>query len=197
MKYRVKGHYIYQAWPETAHAARSMRKIARETRVGHNHALTAAIVMTAFAVEAFCQALGPDVFGDDWFVGKPPRERLPVKVKLKCIGKRFGVQVNYGSRPWKDVAALLGARDELAHPKPEVRVSKFVVEAVDGDAARQKYQDGVFRAFHPLHDIDELDRVAAEVEEGLLCIWEASGGRPHMLDSWSMGTWSISAIESE
>jgi hypothetical protein len=174
-----------------------MRKIARNTQAGHNHALTAAIVMTAFSIEAFVQTLGPDVYGEAWASERRPAERFPVKNKLKDIGKAHGVPVDFGAKPWKQAAALLAARDALAHPKPEPRRTNIVFEAVDQEAAIAESREAAFASYHPMHNIDLLEGVAAEVEEGLLLIWKASGGSPHVLKAWGMGVWSVTSADLE
>jgi hypothetical protein len=174
-----------------------MRKIARQTRAGHNHALSAAIVMTAFSVEAFVQTLGPDAYGAAWTALPRPAERLPVKDKLKHIAKTLNVPIDYGKSPWKQTLELLRARDSLAHPKPHPRPTNIVFEAVDGDDARLRSRDVAFFEYNPMHDIDLLDRVADEIQAGLITIWNASGGNPHVLKAWGMGLWTVTEAGSE
>lgn len=191
-RFRIRGKFDFQAWPETSHSARVLRKIARETAEGHTHIVSAALVMTAFSVEAFAKTLGPAVYGDAWNAAPRPAERFPIKIKVKDIARARGITVDYGARPWKDLASLMTARDALAHPGPHPRPVDDVVEAVDGVHARLLCDDIIRREYRPLHDIDVLDEVADRVEAGLLEIWVAGGGSRNVLKAWTAGLWSVS-----
>ncbi|MCW0447214.1 hypothetical protein [Xanthomonas sacchari] len=193
--FRVQGDSDYEAWPETVHAARSMRRIARSTRVGHAHALTAAVVMTAFSIEAFVQTVGPSFYGLAWTAKPRPAERLPIREKLKHIGREVGVPVDYGAQPWKQAADLLSARDALAHPKPESRGATIDLQAADADEAIAKWRDLTFARHNPMHNIDALDRVATDIEGALLAIWTASGRSGDVLTTWGMTMWQVTRID--
>ncbi len=113
MQVHLKGRTNYLPWPELYHSARSLFDVAREYKPGSAHVATAAVVLSAFAVEGFCQTLGPQVLHASWNPPAQPQagqddgglcikvkkfgdERLPVCDKLKKIGKACGVQVDYG-----------------------------------------------------------------------------------------------------
>lgn len=114
MQVHIKGKSRYLPWPELYHSARSLFAVAREYKPGSAHVVTAAVVLSAFAVEGFCQTLGPQVLRETWDAPKQPStgqgsevgskkakkfgdERLPVCDKLKKIGKACGVSVDYGT----------------------------------------------------------------------------------------------------
>jgi len=73
---RAKGRAPYASWPAMCHAAASLRNTARDHRVGSNHTISAALVMTAFSVEAFIQTIGPEVLPETWDAGDKPVETL-------------------------------------------------------------------------------------------------------------------------
>lgn len=193
--YRIKGDFHYQAWQETTHSARILRSIARDTTSGHTHVVAAAVVATAFSIEAFAQTLGPRAYGESWTSGDRPGERHPIKLKIKTIAAKFGVVVDYGMHPWKDIADLLSARNTAAHPAPHPRPIDELFEAADEHIARMAAGDVVFKKFHPLHDIDVLDETAAKVEEALVQIWIASGGDRKVLSWWPSGRFSLTKEE--
>lgn len=189
--YRITGKFDYQAWPEMTHSARMLRSMARDTAQGHTHLVAAAVVMTAFSVEAFALTLGPRVYGQAWTSGDPPAERFKLRTKIKEIAKKFGISVDYGCKPWKDIADLIRARDLMAHPAPRARPINEVVEAADEHLARMMVSEVVDKVHHPMHDIDVLDEAADRVERALVEIWVASGESRHVLGSWPYGTWQV------
>lgn len=190
--FAVKAQLRFEAWPEMSHAAKSVRKIARETVVGHNHLVSAAVALTAFSVEAFIQTVGPMAYGDAWTQAVKPAERNPLEVKLKHIGRFYEVRISYGERPWSDVKRLIKARDRLAHPKPGLEDVAVTFKAKDSDDARQRADAHLWKKLHPLHDIDLLDEVAERVEVALLAIWIKAGMNPHALKGWNKGMFSVS-----
>lgn len=78
--------------------------------MGSNHTISAALVMTAFSVEAFIQTVGPEVLPDTWIAGDKPVERWRALDKLKAIGKATEIAVDYGSLPWSNIKELFQAR---------------------------------------------------------------------------------------
>lgn len=172
-----------------------MRKYAKETEIGKAHLIAAAVAMTAFSFEAFVQTLGPDAYGDEWSQHPRPAERLPVRVKLKRIGKRFGLPVSLGIAPWRDLSLIIDARDRAAHPSPEIVRVREIVFAEDPSAALQRARDQVFAKVNPMHDIDRLDAASNQIEAGLVEIWVASGRKRHALKGWHQALWSVSPAE--
>jgi len=185
---RVKGQYNYEAWQEMAHAARSVRAVAREYLPGSAHTTTAAVVMTAFSVEAFCQTLGPAILGAEW------KDRSTVKDKIKAIARKVGLKADFGASPWSDVQRLMEARDAHAHAKPHAREIDSVVEVEEDVDARELLNKEMQRHYLPLHDLDELDRVADAIEAALLEIWTAAGRRAVEFKRLSRQSWSVSLL---
>ncbi|WP_331708637.1 hypothetical protein [Pandoraea sputorum] len=102
---------------------------AEENELGSYFKYTGAFLMSAFAIEAYCNYVGPVLMGDEWEGGKQPLERKSATEKLKHIGKKVGVSVNFGRDPWRRIKLLIDARHAIVHAKridvraPEVRLA--------------------------------------------------------------------------
>ena len=200
-KVRFKGEQRYLPFPHIHHVAQSLRRSARTTEVGRYHLEAAALVMTAFAVEAFCQSLGPDVLGAAWTTSpdskKPPIERWSLKDKLKAIGKAVNEPVDFGQKPWSLISDLMNARDELAHGRhlsSERTTINWTLDVPDGadpyDVLRGHLRDSLF----PLHQIDRLEAVTKEIDAGLLRLWVSAGNPDYTFDQTGMTSWSAVAV---
>jgi hypothetical protein len=193
-KVRAKGRAPYAPWPVMRHAAASLRKVAREHQRGSNHTISAALVMTAFSVEAFIQSVGPGVLHDTWTAGDKPVERWRVLDKLKAVGNATGIAVDFGSSPWSGIKDLFQARDRLAHAKPDDREFDFIVTIPDGADEWDVVNAAVEEQFQPLHNLDKLDALAQEIEGALLGIWVAAGHDEHSFTWHGMNSWSLTAL---
>jgi hypothetical protein len=146
-------------------------------------------------VEGFCQTVGPVILADTWLNGEKPDERLRIRDKLKKIGKASGVAVNYGTHPWKAVAELFAARDELAHAKPKLfQVSEVLMLPADGDP-RYHLHEALRRKHQPLHDVDRLEAVMNDIDAGLRRIWEGAAMKPSNMNAMGSSQWSYSLAE--
>lgn len=200
-KVRFEGEQRYLPFPHIHHVAKSLRRSARTTEVGRYSLEAAALVMTAFTVEAFCQTLGPDVLGVAWTTSpdgkKPPIERRSVKDKLKAIGKAVNEPVDFDQKPWSLISNLMSARDELAHGKhlsSERTRIKWTLDVHDDadpyDVLRGYLRDALF----PLHQIDRLEEAAEEIDAGLLRLWVAAGNPDYTFNQTGMTSWSAVAV---
>ena len=200
-KVRFEGEQRYLPFPHIHHAAKSLRRLARTTEVGRYHLEAAALVMTAFTVEAFCQTLGPDVLGASWTTSpggrKRPIERRSLEDKLKAIGKAVKVPVDFGKKPWSLISDLMSARDELAHGKhlSSERTRFNWTLDVPEDADPYDVLRGHLRnALFPLHQIDRLEEAAKEIDAGLLRLWVAAGNPDYTFDQTGMTSWSTVVV---
>ena len=172
----ISGDHEYRPWPELRHAAASLRKIAAHYEPGSAYTIMAALVMMAFSVEAFVQTLGPEVLSEEWTQEQHPAERWKVTKKLKVIGRRLGVPVDYGKSPWQDIKALLSARDDLAHAKPTLRGASGRVEILpSGEVAPDAFRPLLIEKYQPFHNLDVLNRLAQVIDHALLTLWVAAG----------------------
>lgn len=191
-RFRIQGEFPYLPWPEIRHAALSLRRVAREQERGSFHTLSAAVVMTAFSVEAFCQTLGPKLLADIW-EGDKPAERWPVLKKLKAIGRATSTVVDYGRPPWNKISELFDARDRLAHAKPESGEVNRIIEVPEGIDPVDHLYGILEREFQPLHDIDKLDELSRQIDDAFLPIWVAAGNTPGSFVWKGLRHWKISA----
>lgn len=172
----ISGDHDYRPWPELRHAAASLRKIAANYEPGSAYTIMAALVMMAFSVEAFVQTLGPEVLSDEWTQEERPAERWKVTKKLKEIGRKLGVPVDYGESPWQDIKALFEARDDLAHAKPALREASGRVEILPGGGvAPDAFRPLLIERYQPFHNLDVLNRLAQVIDHELLTLWIAAG----------------------
>lgn len=192
VKLHLQGRSRYLPWPELYHAAKSLYGVAREYPTGSTHVTTAAVVLSAFAVEGFCQTVGPVVLADSWLTGEKPDERLRIRDKLKKIGKASGVSVNYGKQPWKSVAELFAARDELAHAKPQLHQVSEIISVPAGDDPRFHLHEALRRKHRPLHDVDKLEALMKDIDAGLREIWTGAGMQPSNMNLMGGSQWSWS-----
>jgi hypothetical protein len=135
------------------------------------------LLLYAFVVEGFCQAVGPEVLSDIWKRDRKPAERFPVADKLKLLGERAGVTVDFGLEPWKSIKALLQHRDRLAHPKPHMRLTSSVLDKAPEDVWHEGGK--LWNAeWNPLLSDDAVNLMAASVDEALTTIWSGLGRDP-------------------
>lgn len=172
----ISGDHDYRPWPELRHAAASLRMTAERYEPGSAYTIMAALVMMAFSVEAFIQTLGPEVLKEEWTQEEYPAERWKVTKKLKEVGRRLGVPVDYGTSPWQDIKALFEARDDLAHAKPALREASGRVEiSSGGEVAPDAFRPLLNEKYQPFHNLDMLNRLAPVIDNALLSLWVAAG----------------------
>lgn len=171
---KVSNKFDYRPWPELRHTASVLRQLAAEAPKGSAHLVRAALVFTAFSVEGFVQTLGPGVFGEEWEVF----ERLPVLKRVKLMGKRLGVEVDFGRQPWQDVKALFEARDSLAHAKPRQIALDIHCPTNDHDELLMQIGRIMRETAHPKADATWIGGVSQSIDEALQEIWDAAGREP-------------------
>lgn len=89
---------------------------------GSPHQFRASLVFTAFALEAYLNHIGPEVF-QTW----DPIERCGPRDKLDIIAEKLGFIIDYSQRPWSIMTDLFYFRNKIAHGKtynlpPERRI---------------------------------------------------------------------------
>jgi hypothetical protein len=203
-KVDIGGTESYRPGPDLRNGARVLRELAVSPTIkGSRYLLIGSLVFTAFCVEAFCQAYGKQILGEElWVIGdrskkKPkPAERWPVLDKLKAMGRSVDVPVNYGSAPWRDISLIVKARDELAHARPELRSVR--VNGVDNDAD----YDAVFRAeltkkYEPLLEAERLGLIAGRVDQALKNILHAAGQHGYEAEIMASSSWGAHLADGE
>lgn len=175
------------------HAAGCLRDIAENGTQGSAWAGVGGIVLLAFSVEAFCQQFGPEVFPDTW-EGRKGVERFPVLDKLKAIGRKAGVQVDYGLHPWADIKALIEVRDSLAHPKPTDQSAALKLVLTAEEEAQLHTRSFIKMPWEIMAEPATAARVAEEVEQALATLLEALGHHRYELELLGTGSYSFSTI---
>ncbi len=127
--------------------------------------MMAALVFSAFSIEAKINFVGWRVLEDGW----PERANLWEKIAL--LSKVLGFEVDRGSRPWQTLRNLKKFRDTLAHGKPEVveEVKVVDVEPEVWDALKAQWEYSVTPEFvgqcrEDENQIWELLLEAADIE---------------------------------
>lgn len=97
-------------------------KVAADDMQGIYHHIMAALVFSAFTLEAKVNFVGWKVLQDGW------PERANLREKIMLLGKVLDLELDWGARPLQTFSKTTKLRDTLAHGKPSV-VDK--VEIVD------------------------------------------------------------------
>jgi hypothetical protein len=87
----------------------------QEKEQGSFHQFLASLVFTAFALEAYLNWLGEQLFPHWKYLDKlSPLERL------QLVSDHLETELSHGSRPFQTVKALFKFRNSVAHAKPEL-----------------------------------------------------------------------------
>lgn len=92
------------------------------------HVLTA-MIMSALAVEALCNAIGYRVV-----VGWNDFEQISSWAKIRLICSALGIEYDRGRAPWPQLKILLTFRNTIAHGKPERVVVERTLSRKDYEA---------------------------------------------------------------
>lgn len=95
-------------------------RLKRDERDGIFLQMMAALVMTAFSLEAYLNFLGSQKVAN-W------NDRMAISGKLKTLCDEFGVAQDETDRPFSTVAELVALRNTLAHGKPQIIDTKIEV----------------------------------------------------------------------
>lgn len=145
--YEVHATGEFKPAPQFLHASQCLREMAAtEGLQGRLWAGLGSLIVLAFAVEGFCNTYGEQFFGEDW----KNHEREPPIDKLRLIGAKAHVRVDFGRQPWQDVKKLLQLRNELAHPRPAELQRTKRVRLTDEEA------NAVFGSRIALHEWEDL-----------------------------------------
>ncbi|NRG18084.1 hypothetical protein HPQ64_10320 [Rhizobiales bacterium] len=162
--------YIHNDLKNTAFhfKKRIVERMGNNDREGIFLEMTAALTMTAFALEACVNFVGDRVLGDRW------RERASYWQKVKLVFEELGIQADYECRPFSSIGKLKKLRDTLAHGKPEhIEEEEIVIGTYDELCARQRLAggweemvtlDNVVECYDDMNEIWRLMLEAAKIE---------------------------------
>lgn len=118
--------YIHNDLSNCAYSFASATDLKIETgnTDGVYHDMMAALVFTAFSIEAKVNFVGWKVLEDGW----PERSNLREKIDL--LAKVLELSLDWSKRPLQTVSQLKRFRDTIAHGKPEVIDELKIVDVV-------------------------------------------------------------------
>jgi len=195
-KVDIGGTESYRPGADLRNGARVLRELAMIPKIkGSRYLLIGSLVFMAFCVEAFCQAYGKQILGEELWVGgdrskkkQKPAERWPVLDKLKAMGRSVDVPVNYGSAPWRDISLIMKARDELAHARPEM--CSVRINGVDNDADHHAiFHAELTKKYEPMLDAERLGLIAGRVDQAIKSILHAAGQHGYEAEIMASSSW--------
>ncbi|WP_377508213.1 hypothetical protein [Octadecabacter sp. R77987] len=142
------------------------QKISSGETEGVYHDMMAALVFTAFSIEAMVNFVGWKVLENGW----PERANLREKVDL--LSKVLDLELDWGTRPLQTINQLKRFRDTIARGKPEVVDETTIVEVEPAvwDALKGQWEESVTPDFvkRCLEDEGKLWKMllkAAEIQD--------------------------------
>ncbi len=122
----MEGDLTFHTYAYLLHASNSLFLIAKEHAPGSNHARISAVLFSAFAIEAYLNHIG-NLKVENW----QKLDRLNWRDKMKIIGEKVGVQVDYGKPPFQAVVLIFQFRDRLAHGRTHQEHVSYKFNYVD------------------------------------------------------------------
>lgn len=170
-------------WPvaELFNGSNALRKNAMADPAVSRWKLTGALLLLASSVEAFCQGVGKEVFGQDWDK-RLKVERLSPIDKLSLIAERCKLKDIAGSRDGQNIALLFRARNEISHPKPK-RARKYAksVKAPSSVELTSLVDRAILWDTYEVLTDSRLNEIQLSVQTVLTDIWKALGKKEHAL----------------
>ena len=156
-----------KTYTELWHTSYCLLQKGIELPKGCSHQFGASLVFTAFALEAFLNHIGHNLF-KCW---DELERRLGPREKLNIIAERLQVDVNYGILPWQIVKELFDFRNEIAHGKSKKISSPDKLITLDnfsdtrfGEFIRTKWEEDCTR--------ENAEKARTEVNKIVLKIYE-------------------------
>ncbi|MFM0689283.1 hypothetical protein PQQ77_25135 [Paraburkholderia strydomiana] len=165
---RVKRERDISTYAELWHGAKILQEKAESDPRGSHYLFMSALVLYAFTIEAYCNAVGPELFGEQWASENEAIERRPPLEKLEAIAERVGIPIDRGRRPWQTFCVLFKLRNDLAHGKSLVVTHEKVVAHVPD----RDYLHDVWLAapWHRYCTKSHADRTRKDIEKFLKLI---------------------------
>jgi hypothetical protein len=105
---------LYYSFASLSQTAGELADASYRQTTGAYHFHVAAIVMSAFSIEAYLNHVGRALFEDDW------DEWARLKHKMTLVTERLGLQPDYGRRPFQSFMQQVTFRNAAAHARTEV-----------------------------------------------------------------------------
>lgn len=152
---------------ELSHANYVLLENATRQVDGYFYEIMSCLVIAAFKHEAFINHLGYALVSD-WH----ELERQRHSVKQIAILTKLQLTIDTGQRPFQTLHELFGARDELAHGKPQLLTHDSVVEFGEREQMRRRKP---LTRWESLCTLEFAQRAYHDTEEIAEMLWTSAG----------------------
>ena len=122
--FEMKGKTNFKTFAYMINAARGLALTAKEYEHGSTHSRLAAVVFSAFSIEAVLNDIGEQKLGF-WPIVEP---RLSWRLKLDLIAHELNFKPDFGARPYQTLSVLFKLRDKIAHGRSVEIESSYMHE---------------------------------------------------------------------
>jgi hypothetical protein len=109
---RVRTTATYNSHRDLLGTAEYFLQTAQSDGLGKYHNFLAAILFSAFSIEAIGNAFGERLV-EDW----RDFERITPIAKLRLVAKTCGIKPDFGRAPWQTAQSLIDFRNKVAHAR--------------------------------------------------------------------------------
>ena len=190
-KAKVSKERQVNTYSEMLHASYVILEKVKEAPAGSYYQLMASLIFTAFALEAFLNHIGQNIF-KCW----EDLERLSPSGKLNLIAEKLEIEKDDGKRPFQTVIELLRFRNEVAHGKTVYLKSEDQITVLD-DKFDQHMQESLQTPWQQYCSLKNAERAREDVEEICRIIHKTSGIPGDILFSLGLQTGSATLLPSE
>ena len=168
-KAKVSKERQVNTYSEMLHASYVILEKVKEAPAGSYYQLMASLIFSAFALEAFLNHIGQNIF-KCW----EDLEKLSPSGKLNLIAEKLEIEKDDGKRPFQTVIELLRFRNEVAHGKTVYLKSEDQITVVD-DKFDQHMQESLQTPWQQYCSLKNAERAREDVEEICRIIHKTSG----------------------
>jgi len=168
-KAKVSKERQVNTYSEMLSASYVILEKAKEAPAESRYQLMASLIFTAFALEAFLNHIGQNIF-KCW----EELEKLSPSGKLNLIAEKLEIEKDDGKRPFQTVIELFRFRNEVAHGKTVYLKSEEQIIVVD-DKLEQHMQESLQTPWQQYCNLKNAERAREDVEEICRIIHKTSG----------------------
>ncbi|MBU0707909.1 hypothetical protein KKG41_06070 [Patescibacteria group bacterium] len=99
----------------------------KENKRGSIHLFRASNVFTAFALEAFLNHAGEEVFSKKW----TELERSTPLGKLIILCEKLDIKIDWGESPWSTAKTIFKMRNACAHGRDQTKKERKIITTID------------------------------------------------------------------
>lgn len=168
-KAKVSKERQVNTYSEMLSASYVILEKAKEAPAESRYQLMASLIFSAFALEAFLNHIGQNIF-KCW----EDLEKLSPSGKLNLIAEKLEIEKDDGKRPFQTVIELFRFRNEVAHGKTVYLKSEEQIIVVD-DKLEQHMQESLQTPWQQYCNLKNAERAREDVEEICRIIHKTSG----------------------